>query len=53
MYNGILEDISNLNGGVKIKILNIYNEAGCRYILPQKVVDNTDGSNQICKKILP
>lgn len=41
MYNGILEDICNFNGGVKNKLLNLYNEAGCRAILPQKVVDKT------------
>ena len=29
MYNGILEDICNFNGGVKNKLLNLYNEAGC------------------------
>jgi hypothetical protein len=41
MYNGILEDVCNFNGGVKNKILNLYNEVGCRAILPQKVVDKT------------
>jgi hypothetical protein len=39
MYNAILEDVCNFNGGVKIKIIGIYNEAGCREILPQKIVD--------------
>lgn len=39
MYNGILEDICNFHGGVKSKILDMYNEAGCRTVLPQKAVD--------------
>jgi hypothetical protein len=46
MYNGILEDICSFNGGVKSKILNMYNEAGCRSILPQKVV------NKMAKDVL-
>lgn len=41
IYNGVLEDVCNFNGGVKNKLLNIYNEAGCRAILPQKTVDKT------------
>ena len=41
MYNGVLENTCNFNGGVKEKILSMYDEAGCRTIIPQKIVENT------------
>ncbi len=41
MYNGVLEEVCEFSGGVKNKLLNMYNEAGCRAIVPQKVVDRT------------
>jgi len=40
IYNGLLEDyICNFHGGVKERILNVYDKNGCRVLVPQATVD--------------
>ena len=39
IYNAALEDVCKFNGGVKEKLLAMYNEAGCKMIVPQKTVE--------------
>lgn len=41
MYNGILEESCNFNGGVKEQLKKMYTDGGCRNIVPQSVVDST------------
>lgn len=38
IYNATLEDVCKFNGGVKEKLLAMYNEAGCKMIVPQETV---------------
>ena len=39
IYNATLEDVCKFNGGVKERLLAMYNEAGCKMIIPQKTVE--------------
>ena len=39
IYNATLEDVCKFNGGVKEKLLAMYNEAGCKMIVTQKTVE--------------
>ncbi len=39
VYNAVLEDVCKFNGGVKGRLLAMYNEAGCKMIVPQKTVE--------------
>ena len=39
IYNATLEDVCKFNGGVKERLLAMYNEAGCKMIVTQKTVE--------------
>lgn len=41
IFNGLLENICGFEGGVKDKLLQMYDEGQCRKIVPQKTVDKT------------
>ena len=41
MYNSVLEQLCDFNGGVAQKILSLYEAGACRATVPQSVVDKT------------
>ena len=41
MFNGLLEDTCGFDGQVKDQLMQFYDTAQCRYIIPQKTVDAT------------
>ena len=41
MYNSVLEQLCDFNGGVAQKILSVYDAGACRATVPQSVVDKT------------